>query len=440
MNMIPLLKPSGSVAILGVLLFSSGCRSGDPAAKAQGAQATSVQLKSVSTQMVDESEDFVATLESRKSVTLRPRVAGQVLGIFVKAGDRISAGTPVLQIDAREQLASVRSQAAGTGTAEASVKGAVADTARAKANLAVANAQLQTYKADLEAKKATLVLGEQQYGRYQKLRTAGAISQDVLDQYANTLKVSRANVQTVKSNIQAQQSEIEAQKAQINAQDFARNRAEGQVRQAEADTQEQRAKLQFYSITAPFDGTVGNVPVKEGDFVDNSTSLATLTQNSALEVNISVPIEKAARLELGTPVQLINDQGKRLATSRVFFISPKTSTDTQSVLVKAKVENATGQLRADQFVKARLIWQQRSSVLVPTVAISRIAGQNFVYVAQKGAKGLIAKQTPVQLGIIRGNSYQVTKGLSAGDKIVTSGIIKLVDGAPIAPETSKPAL
>jgi multidrug efflux pump subunit AcrA (membrane-fusion protein) len=437
MNRFRLVPFYGAVATFGLLLCTTSCRSADPTAKAEGAPATPVQLEPVSRQMVDESEDFVATLESRQSVTLKPRVEGQVSGIFVKAGDRITAGTSILQIDAREQLASVRSQAAGTGTAEAGVTGAKADTARAEASLATAAAQLKTYQADLAAKKATLTLSEQQFSRYQKLQTAGAISQDLLDQYANTLKVSRANVDTVTSNIQAQQATIEAQKAQIEAQRSAMSRAQGQVLQAQANTQEQRAKLQYYRIRAPFDGILGNIPVKEGDFVDTATSLATVTQNDALEVNLSVPIEKAARLDIGTVVDLLNTQGKKVASSRVFFISPKAASETQSVLVKAKVENVLGPLRADQFIKARLVWQQRPSVLVPTVAVSRIAGQNFVYVAQQGAKGLVAKQQPVQLGVIRGNRYQVIKGLKAGDKVVTSGIIKLSDGALIAPETSK---
>jgi RND family efflux transporter MFP subunit len=440
MNRFRLVPFYGAVATFGLLLGTTSCRSADPTARAEGAPATPVQLESVSRQMVDESEDFVATLESRQSVTLKPRVEGQISGIFAKAGDRISSGTPILQIDARQQLASVRSQAAGTGTAEAGVTGAKADTAKAEASLATAMAQLKTYQADLAAKKATLTLSQQQFSRYQTLRTAGAISQDALDQYANTLKVSRANVDTVRSNIQAQQATIEAQKAQIEAQRSAMSKAQGQVLQAQANTQEQRAKLQYYGIRAPFDGILGDILVKEGDFVDTATSLVTVTQNNALEVNLSVPIEKAARLGIGTTVDLLNTQGKKVASSRVFFISPKAASETQSVLVKARVENVTGQLRADQFIKARLVWQKRPSVLVPTVAISRIAGQNFVYVAQQSAKGLTAKQQPVELGVIRGNRYQVIKGLNAGDKVVTSGIIKLSDGALIAPEGAKPTM
>ncbi|MBD2020451.1 efflux RND transporter periplasmic adaptor subunit [Leptolyngbya sp. FACHB-36] len=172
----------------------------------------------------------------------------------------------------------------------------------------------------------------------------------------------------------------------------------------------------------------------EGDLVSNTTNLATLTQNDALEVNISLPIEKAPRLGIGTRVELLNQKGQVLGTSRVFFISPKVSNDTQSVLVKARVENNSGKLRADQFIETRVIWKRLPSILVPTTAISRVAEQNFVFVAEQGKDGLVAKQTPVKLGIIRGNAYQVMQGLKANDRIVTSGLLKIRDGAAIVPE------
>jgi len=106
-------------------------------------------------------------------------------------------------------------------------------------------------------------------------------------------------------------------------------------------------QLGYYTINAPFAGTVGNIPVKVGDFVNTSTLLATLTENKPLEVNISVPIELGPQLRSGMPVQLLNDQGRSIGTSRVFFISPNTATNTQSILVKALFDNAKGQLRAD---------------------------------------------------------------------------------------------
>lgn len=102
--------------------------------------------------------------------------------------------------------------------------------------------------------------------------------------------------------------------------------------------------------------------------------------------------------------------------------------------MKAKLENPSGKLRADQQLRARVIWERQTGVMVPKLAVVPIAGQNFVYVAEPGEKGLVAKQKPVKLGTIKGNDQQVIEGLKAGDKVVTSGIQKIQDGAPITPE------
>jgi multidrug efflux pump subunit AcrA (membrane-fusion protein) len=158
-----------------------------------------------------------------------------------------------------------------------------------------------------------------------------------------------------------------------------------------------------------------------------------------------VPIELGPQLRKGMLVQLLDGQGRSLGTSRVFFIAPNTATNTQSILVKSLFDNAKGQLRADQYVRARLILNQRLGVLVTTTAVTRLGGETFIYVvepaspqpekSQPGQTQLVARQIPVKLGEIQGNNYQVLEGLKPGEKIVVSGLLNLKDGALIIPES-----
>jgi multidrug efflux pump subunit AcrA (membrane-fusion protein) len=104
-------------------------------------------------------------------------------------------------------------------------------------------------------------------------------------------------------------------------------------------------------------------------------------------------------------------------------------------MAKASFPN-NGRLRDGQFVRARVIWQSEPGILVPTTAVTRVAGNPFIYVAEtgkapSGESQQIARQRPVKLGAIQGNSYQVQSGLSPGDQIIVSGILNLSDGAPI---------
>jgi multidrug efflux pump subunit AcrA (membrane-fusion protein) len=143
------------------------------------------------------------------------------------------------------------------------------------------------------------------------------------------------------------------------------------------------------------------------------------------------------------PVELLDAQEKPLVKGNVAFISPNINAQNQSVLVKAAFNNSNNQLKANQFVKARLIWSSRSGVLVPTSAISRLGGQDFIFVAEKsdvnGKSQLIANQKAIKLGKITGNKQEVLEGLASKDRIVTSGILQLRNGAAIEELPNTPA-
>ncbi|MEC4812363.1 MAG: efflux RND transporter periplasmic adaptor subunit [Scytonema sp. PMC 1069.18] len=375
-------------------------------------QPVKVKIAPVETGIIEDSTEFVANLESRRSVTLQPRVQGQVAQIFVKSGDLVKAGDPMIQVDAREQQAAVSSVNAA---AEA-----------AQSQLESARATLGSLEAERLSNQADVRLNQQEYERYASLAAQGAVSQQTRDQYANRLATARAT--------------LRATEARINAQQAAINQAEKSLKQAQANIRQQQVQLQYYQITAPFAGTVGDIPVKVGDFVNTSTQLANITQNQPLELNIYVPIERGPQLRKGTPVEVMDAQGKNLGISRVFFIAPNANNNNQSILIKALYENSQNQLRADQFARARVIWNQRPGVLVPTTAVTRIAGETFVYLAQtpespKKEYQLVARQKRVKLGNIKGNNYQIIEGLTIGDRIIVSGLLNLRDGVPIIPES-----
>ncbi len=378
------------------------------------AQPPGVRVKVTPVQIgtIEDSTDFIASLESRRSVTLQPKTQGQVTQIFVRSGDPIAAGAAVIQVDPRQQKTAVSSIDAAAQAA--------------RAQLENARATLKSLEAERLSNIADLQLNQQDYQRYENLANEGAVSRQTKDQYANQLATAKANLGAINSKIQAQQAIV--------------LQAQRDLQQAQANTEGQQFQQQYYKITAPFKGTVGDIPVKIGDFVNSSTQLVTITQNQPLEVKIFVPLERGSQLRKGMPVEIMNAQGKTIGTSRVFLISPSASNNTQSILIKALFNNSQGQLRADQLVRARVVWNQRSGVLVPTTAISRVAGEAFVYVAQtqtsaKGISQLVARRKPVKLSDIRGNNYQVLEGLKPEDKIVISGLLNLKDGVPIVPES-----
>jgi len=209
----------------------------------------------------------------------------------------------------------------------------------------------------------------------------------------------------------------------------AQQTAEAQLKAFDEQIRQQKNELSYYRVTAPSAGVVGDIPVRVGDRVTRTSRLTGLDSSAGLEIYISVPVQQAAQLKLGLPVQIIGDTGTN-STERITFVDPSVDDTTQTVLVKAAVTSTSG-LRNDQFVRTRVVFSTSPMLTVPITAVPRISGQYFVYMAVAGRGGPVAKQQQVLLGAIVGNDYVLVSGLAAGDRIVTSGIQKIGDGAPI---------
>src|SRR5580658_2352428 len=203
------------------------------------------------------------------------------------------------------------------------------------------------------------------------------------------------------------------------------------VKSMDAQITQQQVQLKYYSVFAPTDGIVGDVPVHVGDRVTNTTPLTTIDERTGLEVYVSIPSEHAGDIKLGAPVEVVDQAGKVLLRTKVDFISAQVETGTQSILVKAPADQAADVLRAMQLVRARIVWSTHSGATVPVIAVNRVSGQFFAFVARQDNGKLVAHQVPVELGEITGNDYAVLSGLKPGDQVVVAGGQNLADGAPI---------
>jgi hypothetical protein len=86
-----------------------------------------------------------------------------------------------------------------------------------------------------------------------------------------------------------------------------------------------------------------------------------------------------------------------------------------------------------QYLRARIIWGKEPALTVPVVAVSRLAGQHFAFVAEPAGQGFVARLKPIGVGAIVGNDYVVTTGLNAGERVIVSNTQKIGDGAPVKP-------
>jgi len=354
--------------VVGAFVLASACGGNQPAQGAGpgagGPPPAGVKLLTIQQKPIEQASEFIATVRSLRSTSVQPEVDGLVTRIFVKAGDRVRAGAPLVQINADKQQAAVRST---------------------EANRVGTQADVQYWT--------------QQVKRLEALVAAGAISRQEFEQAQNSLRTAEAR--------------LAAQEAEVR---------EGQV------------ELQYYRVEAPQAGVVGDIAIRQGDRVTTATVITTIDANEALEAYIEVPLQQTPQLRIGLPVQLLDSEGKVAATNPITFIAPRVEEGTQSVLVKVALKDTPPSMRVQQFIKARVVWQTAPGVTIPIVAITRISGQYFCFVAEKQGEGLVARQRALRVGEVLGDDYVVLSGLKPGEQVVVSGVQKIGDGAPVTPE------
>jgi len=208
--------------------------------------------------------------------------------------------------------------------------------------------------------------------------------------------------------------------------------AVAQLKSLEHQVEQQKVELRYYKVSSPMDGIVGDIPVRVGDRVIVSTLLTTVDEPGALEAYLYIPAARAKDLKVGLPVKLLDEAGNMRSESQITFISPQVDSETQTVLAKAAVPNPKANLRIAQQVRAQVVWGNASGAVAPVLAVTRINGQFFVFVAEKEAKGTVARQRGVKVGEIIGNDYAVLDGLKPGEHLIVSGTQFLQDGAPVS--------
>jgi RND family efflux transporter MFP subunit len=250
-----------------------------------------------------------------------------------------------------------------------------------------------------------------------------------------------ANVQLAKVSFERSKRLSEAgviSKAEFDSAQSNYDAAIAQLKSLDEQVNQQRVELHYYSVSAPMDGIIGDVPVRMGDRVTVSSLLTTVDEPGALEAYIYVPVDRSHSLKLGLPVKLLTETGELLANSRITFISPQVDPDTQTVLAKAAVPNSQTRLRISQQVRVQVAWGQREGTTIPFLNVTRINGQYFVFLSVNEGKGLVARQKLVKVGDNVGNNLEVFEGVKPGDHLIVSGTQFLQDGSPVAEQAAAP--
>jgi len=332
----------------------------------------SVEVVKVAASEMTQSIDVVGSLSPKFQADVKAEYPGAITQIYVAEWVRVQKGTPLAQLDTRELgLVLQRSEAA---------------VEAAKAN--VAQAEVAQNRAQREN------------DRFIKLKEAGLVTQQNLDDAG---------------------TEKEAAAARVSA-------AKAQLRAAQGELHQMQTRLAKATIRSPLDGVVSQRNMNVGDLTGDR-ALFHIVDNRLLDLTVTVPSGETGSVKVGQPLTFSTDSipGK-VFTGKVAFINPAISEADRSVKIVAEVKNEPETLKAGLFVKGKIITGSRTGVLqVPRTALSTwdVAKQQAEVFVINGDK---AQRKTITTGALSGEQVEVSSGLTAGELVVTRGGFNLKDG------------
>ena len=205
--------------------------------------------------------------------------------------------------------------------------------------------------------------------------------------------------------------------------------------QVQGELQRVRALIAQKRIAAPFDGVLGIRQVHLGQFVRAGDALVSLTDGRVMHANLTLPESAYAVLRREQRVRLrVDAYPGRDFVATLSTIEPQVDPATRTVRLQATLKNPDGLLVPGIYVNAAVALAPRPDVLsVPETAVTYNAYGDSVYVVESGAKGggLSVRQVQVKTGERDQGRVVVTQGLKAGERVVTSGQLRLYNGAAV---------
>ncbi|RUQ40902.1 MAG: efflux RND transporter periplasmic adaptor subunit [Candidatus Competibacteraceae bacterium] len=224
----------------------------------------------------------------------------------------------------------------------------------------------------------------------------------------------------------------------VSQSDF--DSAEAQAKQADAQVDNIRAVIAKKTIRAPFAGRLGIRQINLGQFLDGGAAIVSLQALDPVYVDFSLPQQELARLRVGMVVRVTSDAAPgQTFIGTLSVISPEIDALTRNVRLRATFDNRSGRLQPGMYVSVAAVLPTAQQVLmIPITAVRYAPYGDSVFVVEDrkdektGAVGKVAVQKFVRLGPSRGDFVVVESGLNAGETLISTGVFKLRNNAPVA--------
>lgn len=336
----------------------------------------------------------IGTVQPYSTVTVKSRVAGQIMQVSFAEGQDVTKGTLLFMIDPRPFEATLKQ-------AEANLERDLAHVRQAEANLERGMAQEKNAKADAD--------------RFKMLFEKGVVAQQQYDKF---------------------RTDWEALVATVEADRAAKANAEATVLADRAAVENAKLQLSYCSIHSPMDGRTGSLIVQEGNIIkENDANLVVINQITPIYVTFSAPEQSLREIRkymaignLKVHAMIPNDEASP-EEGFISFVDNAVDSSTGTIKLKGTFTNKGKRLWPGQFVNVVLtLTQVPHAAVVPSQAIQTGQQGQYVFVVKTD---LTVETRPVVSGLTLNNETVVQKGLLPGEIVVTDGQLRLYPGAKV---------
>src|SRR6516164_1253013 len=327
----------------------------------------------------------------------------------VQGGDRVAANAQLAQVRPLDYQHALEQSEAQHAEAEAQWAQAQAQRAQAQAELARARANFNTAQVE--------------YVRTSHLFQSASIVKQQYDEAKGRYEADSAAVTAAEEGVKAAEDGVKG--------------AENGVAKAAAAVKEAKLSLRDTRLNAPFGGWITARNVDRGSLVDGKTIGFTIEDTHLVKAAFAVPDFRLSGIRRGQKQPVLLEPLQRTATGVVTSISPQADPQSRVFTVEVTLDNPHEDIRPGM-IGSLILGQTRDSrprLVVPLAAVVRAPadpnGFAVFRLIDRGGKSCASAQT-IQIGETFGDSIEVTRGLSAGQKIISLGGAQLHDGQQVS--------
>ncbi len=383
-----------------LLLALAGCGSTEANLSAQVQAAPKPAVVSTvpaQERMLPEGLDVTGTLMADAKTDIASEIDKRIVEVPVERGTTVKEGAVLVRLDDQDAINYLRE--------------AEATEAQTRERLGLRPDQPfnPLITPDVMQARAALDRAEADYKRFVQLVDEGAVSRSEHDFKRADYLSAKAQYETTLNQVRNLYQLLQAQRARV-----------AMARKALEDT----------VIRAPYGGLVAEKYVNIGSYAKKGEKLVTMVRVDPLRVELTIPETAVAAIKKGQRVSFsVQSYPDRRFEGTIAYVGPALRTDSRALVVEALVPNGNGMLQPGLFATARIeLPARRASVLVPASAVWMDAGVAKLYVT----KGDRAELRFVQVGREVGDSIEVIRGVSAGERVVGKVTPELSDGVLIA--------